>query len=89
MFLERKGLGSIFYLFFLPRIVFGTNVLFIFYIFDIDRINFYVSPFIGIVFILDDITVFLGILFYLYVLTVGFVYPYDVTAKYDTFSEWI
>ena len=46
-----------------PRILLGINVVLRFYIFSIDIIYFYFSPFIVIVFILEVITGQLGSLF--------------------------
>ena len=52
---EKKTLDSLMYDFFPPRILLGVNFSLSFYVFSLDfvveRINFYVSPIIGLVFI--------------------------------------
>ena len=64
LFCERNGPDIILYVFFLPRILKGVNGLFGFYVFSLDFsldwIHFYVSPIIGLVYILKDITGCLG-----------------------------
>ena len=69
------------YIFFRPKILLSINVFLSFYVFSIDfsldRIKFYVIPIIGLIFILEDA---FDIFFSCYVLTVGFVYPYDATV---------
>ena len=80
--LERHCLDSLNYVlnvFLLPRIILGINVFFSLDVFTFDRVNIYASPFIGLVFILEGITVKPGLFTFGYVLTTGFVYPYDVT----------
>ena len=66
-FYKRKNLDSIIYVFSHPRILLGLNVFFSFDVFSLgfslDRINLYTSKIIGLVLILWDISVCLGILF--------------------------
>ena len=56
LFFERNYFDSILYIFFLIRILLGINVFFSLYVFSLDlildRIYFYMSIFIGLVFIL-------------------------------------
>ena len=56
-----SNLLYIFYIFFPPRTLLGINHLFNFDVFSIVWINFYMIPFIGLVNILDGITVSLGV----------------------------
>ena len=91
-FFERNSLDILLYVFFTPPppiILLSINILFIIYVFIIERINDYTSPFIRIVFILEKITVSLGMLSSWYILSIGFVYPYDVMDQYDTFCAYI
>ena len=74
LFSIRNAPGSLLYTFFPPRILLGPNILLSFEVFSlefsVDGIHFYVSPIIGLLLVLRDITVRLGIFFFLYVLTV-------------------
>ena len=58
-----KFLDSLLCVSFIPRILLGINVFFSFYVFGLCVINFYVSPFIGLVLILDYISVRIGVFF--------------------------
>ena len=56
------SLKYIFYVFFFLIILLGLNILLSIDIFSLGSNNFYMIPFIGIIFILKDITISVGVL---------------------------